>query len=73
MLMALMGVIMIGYGFVDMKQDNNVLQFLFGIPLVAGAAGLHFVVRKIARHNTLHVWIAESIIVGLMWYGFLHS
>ncbi|MBO0947876.1 hypothetical protein [Fibrella forsythiae] len=72
-LMAMMGVIMILYGFVDMKRDNNILQFLFGIPLAAGALGLHYVVRRAARNNTLHVWIAESILVGLMWYGFLHS
>ncbi|WP_375444875.1 hypothetical protein [uncultured Fibrella sp.] len=72
-LLSVMGVIMILYGFVDMKQQNNILQFLFGIPIAAGALGLHYVVRRAARNNTLHVWIAESILVGLMWYGFLHA
>ena len=59
-LLALMGVVMILYGFVDMKRDNNVLQFLFGIPLMLGAVGLHYIVRRAAQNNTLHVWIAES-------------
>ncbi|MEZ0542147.1 hypothetical protein [Fibrella arboris] len=72
-LVSLMGVVMILYGFVDMKRDNNVLQFIFGVPLAAGALGLHYVVRRAAQHNTRHVWIAESILVGLMGYGFLHS
>ena len=70
---ALMGVIMILYGFIDMKQENNVLQFFFGIPIAAGAFGLHLLVRRLAHHNTLHVWIVESIVVALMWYVFNRS
>ncbi|GAB4054257.1 hypothetical protein [Spirosoma foliorum] len=73
MIVALMGLIMILYGFVDMKQQNNILQFLFGIPIMAGAVGLHFLIRRLAHHNTLHVWIIEAIIVAFMWYGFMHS
>lgn len=72
-LLSLAGVIMIGYGFIDMDRDNNVLQFFFGIPLAAGAFGLHVVVRRIFRRNTLHVWVAELVIVSLMWYGFNKS
>ncbi|WP_223860886.1 hypothetical protein [Spirosoma validum] len=33
MIIALMGVIIIGYGFVHPQQENNVLQFIFGIPI----------------------------------------
>ncbi|MVM32085.1 hypothetical protein GO755_18695 [Spirosoma sp. HMF4905] len=73
MIVALMGIIIILYGFVDMKQENNVLQFIFGIPIAAGAVGLHFLVRRLAQHNTLHVWIIESILVALMWYVFNRS
>jgi hypothetical protein len=69
----LIGVVIILYGFIDMKQENNILQFLFGIPIAAGAFGLHVVVRRIARDNTLHIWVAESVLVALMAYGFLHS
>jgi ABC-type uncharacterized transport system permease subunit len=72
-LLSLAGVIMIGYGFINMGQENNVLQFFFGIPLAAGAYGLHVVVRRIFRQNTLHVWVAELVIVSLMWYGFNKS
>lgn len=70
---AFMGVIMILYGFVDMKQQNNALQFIFGIPIAAGAFGLHLLIRRFSQHNTLHVWIAESMIVAFMWYVFQRS
>ena len=33
----------------------------------------HVVVRRIFRRNTLHVWVAELVIVSLMWYGFNKS
>lgn len=68
-----MGVIMILYGFVDMKKENNVLPFFFGIPIAGGALGLHFLVRRLAHHNTLHVWILEAIIVAGMWFLFQRS
>ena len=70
---AVMGIIMILYGFVDMKQQNNALQFLFGIPIAAGAFGLHLLIRRFSQYNTLHIWIAETIIVGFMWYVFQRS
>ncbi|WP_080238717.1 hypothetical protein [Spirosoma rigui] len=73
MLLALAGVIMIGYGFINMGQENNVLQFFFGIPLAAGSFGLHVLVRKACRRDVLTVWIAELVLVSLMWYGFNKS
>ncbi|MGF7215226.1 hypothetical protein GGR92_001366 [Spirosoma lacussanchae] len=72
-LLSLMGLIMILYGFVDMKQENNVLQFFFGIPLMTGALGLHWLVRRAVRYDTRYVWIIESIMVAFMWYVFNHS
>ena len=67
------GVIIILYGFVDMKQENNVLQFFFSIPVAGGALGLHFLVRRLAYHNTLHIGIIEAILVAGMWYLFQRS
>lgn len=67
------GVIIILYGFVDRKKQNSVLQFFFGIPITGGAIGLHFMVRRLAHHNTLHVWIIEAILVAGMWYLFQRS
>jgi hypothetical protein len=72
-LLSLAGVIMIGYGFVNMGQENNVLQFFFGVPLAAGSFGLHALVRQACRRNVLTVWIAELVLVALMWYGFNKS
>ncbi|WP_020602180.1 hypothetical protein [Spirosoma spitsbergense] len=67
------GVVKILYGFVDMRQRNNVLQFFFGIPIAGGALGLHFLLRQLAHHNTMHVCIIETIIVAGMWYLFQRS
>lgn len=67
------GVIMIGYGFMNMGRENNILQFFFGVPIAAGAIGLHFLVRRLARQDALYVWIAESILVAFMWYVFQRS
>lgn len=72
-LLSLVGVIMILYGFVDMSQENNVLQFFFGIPIAAGAIGLHFLVRRLARQDTLYVWVIEAVLVAFMWYVFQRS
>ncbi|UFH57061.1 hypothetical protein [Spirosoma sp. KNUC1025] len=70
MLLALVGVIMIGYGIVHPAPENNVLQFIFGIPIALGAAGFHFLIRRIVSYNTLYMWIIEAVIVGALWYVF---
>ncbi|GAB3987224.1 hypothetical protein GCM10028807_06650 [Spirosoma daeguense] len=73
MILSVMGLIMIGYGFVNPQQQNNVLQFIFGIPIALGAAGFHFLIRRAAHGNTRNIWIAEAIIVGALIVLFLNS
>ncbi|CCG98352.1 hypothetical protein FAES_0339 [Fibrella aestuarina BUZ 2] len=73
LLVALMGLIMIAYGFVKPSQENNVLQFIFGIPVLLGAIGLHYIVRRASNGNVLRIWIVEAIIVGFMVLVFLRS
>lgn len=73
LLVALMGLIMIAYGFVKPSQENNVLQFIFGIPVLLGAIGLHYIVRRASKGNVLRIWIVEAIIVGFMVLVFLRS
>ncbi|MBN8823524.1 MULTISPECIES: hypothetical protein [unclassified Spirosoma] len=68
--MALLGLIMIGYGFVHPSQQNNVLQFIFGIPIALGAIGAHFLILRIVHNNTLIMWIIEAVIVGFLCYAF---
>ncbi len=73
MLLALAGVIMILTGIVQPAPENNALQFIFGVPLAAGAAGLHFLVRYTVHRNVLRMWVIESILVAAMCYVFLNS
>ncbi|WP_461069246.1 hypothetical protein [Spirosoma horti] len=72
-LVSLMGIVMIGIGFLHMDQRDNVLQFIFGIPLAAGMLGFDYLMRRATRDNTLYLWIVEAVIVAFMWYGFNHS
>ncbi|GAB3791827.1 hypothetical protein GCM10028819_00910 [Spirosoma humi] len=72
-LVALIGILAIGQGFLHMDQRDNVLQFIFGIPLAAGMIGFDYLMRRATRDNTLYLWLVEAIIVALMWYGFNHS
>ena len=72
-LVALMGLRMIGEGFLHMDERDNILQFIFGIPLTAGMLGFDYLIRRATRDNTLYLWIVEAIIVAFMWYGFNHS
>ncbi len=65
--------IIILYGFVNLKQKNNRVQFLFGIPITGGALGLHFLIRQSVHHDTVQVWLIEAIIVAVMWYLFQRS
>ena len=67
-IVSLYGVIVILQGFVHMEQQNNVLQFLIGIPIAAGMLGLDWLVRKIAQRHTLHVWILELVVIAFVWY-----
>ncbi|GAB3567302.1 hypothetical protein GCM10027578_17970 [Spirosoma luteolum] len=67
------GLLMIGYGFITWGQENNVLQFLFGIPLWLGPLGLHGCIRRFTRFDTGQIWLVEGLLVGLAVYGFLRS
>ncbi|RRA98859.1 hypothetical protein [Larkinella rosea] len=71
-LMALMGVLMVVNGIAHMKQENNVLNFFFGIPLALGAFGVHMLIRHLTHHKTAYVWAIEFILVGLFWYAFMY-
>lgn len=70
MLLALAGIIMIGYGIIHPAPENNALQFIIGVPIALGAAGFHFLIRRIVNYNTLYMWIIEAIIVGCLIYAY---
>ncbi|MCK8495019.1 hypothetical protein M0L20_24320 [Spirosoma sp. RP8] len=72
MIVSLMGVIMILYGLMQLGRENNILQFIFGIPIALGAAGFHFLIRRVLHQHTLNIWIVEAIIVAALWYQFMY-
>ena len=45
-------------------QRDYGLLIVLGLPLLLGCVGTHFLFRRIANRNTLHVWVIESILVG---------
>ncbi|GAB3931291.1 hypothetical protein [Larkinella terrae] len=71
-LMALIGVLMVVNGIAHIKQENNVLNFFFGIPLALGAFGVHMLIRHLTRQKTAYVWAIEFILVALFWYAFMY-
>ncbi|WP_138991703.1 hypothetical protein [Larkinella sp. C7] len=72
MLMALIGVVMIVYGLLNTGQENNILQFFFGIPIALGFAGMHFLIRRVLERNNLRIWILETLIVAALWLIYPH-
>jgi hypothetical protein len=65
-----MGVIAIGYGFVNPSQPNNALQFIFGVPMALSGVSMHLLVFHLFKKNTLYTWIFEAIFVAICWYQF---
>ncbi|GAB3325195.1 hypothetical protein GCM10027299_23010 [Larkinella ripae] len=64
-LLALAGVYTIGIGITHWGQENNALQFIFGVPLTIGPLIGHFLIRQVLMRNTLRIWILEAVLVGI--------
>ncbi len=60
------------YGTPDQKRDYP-LEIILGLPLAAFCVAIHILIRRLTNYNTLYIWIVESILVGLVAYGFYHS
>lgn len=46
------------------EQRDYGLLIVLGLPLLLGCVGTHFLIRRLANHNTMYVWIIEAILVG---------
>lgn len=69
---ALHGLFYTLYGTPDQKRDYP-LEIVLGLPMAAFCVAIHILVRRITNYNTLYIWIIESILVGLIAYGFYLS
>ena len=66
------GLFYVLYGTPGQKRDYP-LEIVLGLPIMAVCLGGHWVIRRITQWNTRNIWIIESILVGLVLYGFYRS
>ncbi|MGA0555164.1 hypothetical protein ACO2Q8_00825 [Larkinella sp. VNQ87] len=71
-LVAGLGFMMVGNGLLHLNEENNILHFFFGIPLIGMALGAHFLTRRILNQNTLQIWLMEGLLVGLVGLAFYY-
>lgn len=69
-LMAGGGLLIIGQGLLHLGEENNVLQFFFGVPLLFGAVVVHIIIWGMLKRNVLYIWLVEFVLVGLFLYAF---
>ena len=68
----LQGLFYVLYGTPDQKRDYP-LEIVLGLLIMAVCLGGHWLIRRISHSNTRTIWITESILVGLIIYGFYRS
>lgn len=67
-----MGVIMVVQGVAHLNQENIILNFFFGIPLMVGALGAHFLIRRVLNGHTLFIWLLETGLAATFWSAFYY-
>jgi len=60
------------YGTPDQQRDYP-LEIVLGLPLAAFCVAIHVLIRRLTKYNMLSIWIVESVLVGLVAYGFYRS
>lgn len=60
------------YGTPDQQRDYP-LEIVLGIPIMVVCLGGHWLIRRLTHSNTRTIWLIESILVGLVIYGFYRS
>ena len=66
------GLFYVLYGTPDQKRDYP-LEIVLGLLIMAVCLAGHWLIRRISHSNTRTIWITESILVGLIIYGFYRS
>lgn len=60
------------YGTPEQQRDYP-LEIVLGLPIMVISLGGHWVIRRLTHYNTRTIWIIESILAGLVIYGFYRS
>ena len=60
------------YGTADQQRDYP-LEIVLGLPIMVVCLGGHWLIRRLTHSNTRTIWLIESILVGLVIYGFYRS
>lgn len=60
------------YGTADQKRDYP-LEIVLGLPTMGFCLLGHWLILQLAKGNTRNLWIIESILLGLVVYGFNRS
>ena len=66
------GLFYVLYGTAEQKRDYP-LEIVLGLPILVGCLAGHWLIRRISHSNTRTIWITESLLVGLIIYGFYRS
>jgi hypothetical protein len=66
------GLFYVLYGTPDQKRDYP-LEIVLGLPIMAVCLVGHWAIRRGTHSNTRTIWIIESLLVGLILYGFYRS
>ena len=69
---ALHGLYYVLYGTPDQQRDYP-LEIVLGLPIMGICLLGHWLIRRLAKFDTRTIWIIESILVGLVLYGFYKS
>lgn len=60
------------YGTPNQQRDYP-LEIVLGLPIMAICLIGHWIIRRFTHNNIRTIWLIESILVGLVIYGFYHS
>ncbi|GAB4037793.1 hypothetical protein [Spirosoma gilvum] len=66
------GLFYVLYGTPDQKRDYP-LEIVLGLPILVVCLVGHWMISRLTHSNTGTIWIIESILVGLVLYGFYRS
>lgn len=66
------GLFYVLYGTPDQKRDYP-LEIVLGLLITAVCLGGHWLIRRISHSRARTIWMIESILVGMVIYGFYRS